>query len=66
MVERVNVLPEFWIELCCANFSAGLQNVEAGEGCCYALGRGSAFWRDDKRPCIIQWELSTAPVLPGI
>ena len=28
--------------------------------------RGSAFWRDDERPCIIQRELSAAPALPGI
>jgi hypothetical protein len=26
-----------------------------------SLGRGSAFWRDDKRPWIIQRELSAAP-----
>jgi len=32
------------------------------------LGCGAEFgiWQNDKRPCIIQQELSAAPVLPGI
>jgi len=27
-------LSAFWTELCRANFSPGLEHVEAGEGCC--------------------------------
>jgi len=30
------------------------------------VGSGFGIWRGDKRPCIIQRELSAAPVLPGI
>jgi len=30
----VNVLSAIWFELRRANFSPGLQDVEAGEGCC--------------------------------
>jgi len=59
MAECVNVLSAFRIELPSTNFSPGLQLVEAW--LLLSLGRGSAFWRDDKRPWIIQRELSAAP-----
>jgi len=66
MAEHGNGLSAFWIQLRHANFSPGLQQVEAGKGCSQDVGHSSAFWREDKRPCIIQRELSAAPVLPGI
>ena len=36
-------LSAFWIELRRADFCQGLQREEAGEGCCLAVGQGSAI-----------------------
>ena len=63
---RVNVLSAFWFELRRANLSPGLQHVELAKVVVKLWKRGSAFWRDNERPCIIQRELSATPDLPGI